>query len=66
MKEIIEAIKKKRCILFAGAGVSRNAGLPDWLGLGQQLCDKLEEMQLISKDELSYIEPLAKRRETIQ
>jgi len=65
MKEIIEAIKEKRCILFAGAGVSRNAGLPDWLDLGQQLCDKLREMQLISKEQLSYIEPLAKQRETI-
>jgi hypothetical protein len=65
MREIIEAMEKKRCILFAGAGVSCSAGLPDWLGLGQQLCDKLEEMQLISRDELSHIGPLTKQRETI-
>ena len=65
MDQIIEAIGKQRCIIFAGAGISCTAGLPDWLGLGQQLCDKLIEKSHISKEDFLQIEPLVRRKETI-
>ncbi len=58
MKQIVQAIKDKQCIIFAGAGLSRNAGLPDWLGLARQLYNKLKEKGFLSNEDLSWIEPI--------
>lgn len=66
MKQIVEAIKNKRCVIFAGAGLSRNAGLPDWFGLAKELCNKLKEKHYLSEEDISNIEPFLKRkRQTI-
>jgi len=65
MRQIVEAIKNKRCVIFAGAGLSRNAGLPDWFGLAQELCNKLKEKTLLCGEDLSPIEPLLKGAQTI-
>ncbi|MFQ6029101.1 MAG: SIR2 family protein, partial [Dehalococcoidia bacterium] len=43
MQEIASAIASGRCVLFAGSGTSRDAGLPDWLGLVERLRDDLRD-----------------------
>lgn len=41
MKEIVDAIRNNCCVIFAGAGISKTAGLPDWIGLADKLYRKL-------------------------
>ncbi|MBI2848542.1 MAG: SIR2 family protein [Chloroflexi bacterium] len=43
MQQIVDALTDRKCVVFAGAGISRDAGLPDWQGLGQQLRDELKK-----------------------
>lgn len=50
MEEVVRAIMGNSCVLFAGAGVSCDAGLPDWLGLGTQLYDRLNSKNLLPED----------------
>ncbi len=40
-RELLEAVREGRCVLFAGAGLSRAAGLPDWGGLLRELAGPL-------------------------
>jgi NAD-dependent SIR2 family protein deacetylase len=65
VKQIVEAIKNKRCVIFAGAGLSRNAGLPDWFGLAKELCNKLKEKHYLSEEDISNIEPFLRRKQQI-
>lgn len=39
--ELIEAIRRRRCILFAGAGVSMSVGLPSWSQLIEHMRNEL-------------------------
>lgn len=41
MEQLAQAIKERRLVVFAGAGVSTDAGLPDWQELGNQLYQRL-------------------------
>lgn len=47
MRELIEAVRKKNLLLFVGAGVSRNLGLPDWKKLIGHLAEKLQYDPLV-------------------
>ena len=51
MQDIANAIAAGRCVLFAGAGTSFDAGLPDWSGL----VDRLKDI-LATKGRLSAVE----------
>ena len=42
MDKLLDAIRKKNCILFVGAGVSINLGLPSWSKLIDQMGNELE------------------------
>jgi hypothetical protein len=42
MQDLIEAIRKRNVILFVGAGVSMNLGLPSWNELISYLAEELE------------------------
>lgn len=41
MNQIVKAIKERQLVIFAGAGISKDAGLPDWVGFGCQLYERL-------------------------
>lgn len=41
MDQIVRAIKERRLVIFAGSGISKDAGLPDWVELGCQLYERL-------------------------
>lgn len=41
MEQIARAIKERQLVVFAGAGISKDAGLPDWVELGCQLYERL-------------------------
>ncbi len=46
---LTEAINKRRCVLFAGAGISKGAGFPNWKELLIDLTDRaLSESQITS------------------
>lgn len=40
-RDLLQDIGQRRCVLFAGAGLSRGAGLPDWSGLLHDLANEL-------------------------
>ncbi len=41
LQELLASLRERRCVLFAGAGLSRGAGLPDWGGLLRELAAEL-------------------------
>ena len=41
MNELVDAIKENRSVLFVGAGVSQNIGLPSWQDLMDHMAEKL-------------------------
>src|SRR5207302_5815894 len=47
----------RRCVIFAGSGLSRNAGLPDWLGLAQSLQRELIANGALSSEAATTIAP---------
>src|SRR3989344_2977811 len=65
MKEIVDAITKGRCVVFAGAGISQDAGLPNWLDFGKQLCERLIKAGKISSDYHAAIRSLVAKKETM-
>jgi hypothetical protein len=42
MKELVEAVRTGNAVLFAGAGVSMNLGLPSWADLIRHLAEELD------------------------
>lgn len=44
-KALIERIEKKQVVVFVGAGVSMNAGLPSWGGLIEAILDGIGERE---------------------
>ncbi len=65
MKEIVDVIKNRRCVVFAGAGISQDAGLPSWLDFGKQLCERLIKAGKIPSDYHAAITSLVVKKETI-
>jgi len=47
MQQLIDALANHKCVLFAGSGVTRDAGLPDWAGLVRKL-----HVQLVKEGKL--------------
>lgn len=39
--DLVEAVAKRRCILFAGSGVSATLGVPTWRGLIEYMASEL-------------------------
>ncbi len=64
--EIVQAIKDKSCVVFAGAGISRDAGLPDWLALATELYERLKAKGHIPEVLQGTIGQLVSSRETFQ
>jgi len=62
MQQIVDAIRNKTCVLFAGAGLSRDAGLPDWLGFCQRLKEELSRDGKLPPDCLSVLNTLLAER----
>lgn len=55
-KSLIEKIQKKNIVLFIGAGLSANVGLPNWKKLLIELLTKLEEREPKSKGYIQSLE----------
>ena len=66
MVELAQAIRNKSCVVFAGAGISRDAGLPDWLGMANQLFEGLNGRGLVPHQYPEIIRKLVSDRETFQ
>ncbi|MBM2832226.1 MAG: hypothetical protein HW414_1278 [Dehalococcoidia bacterium] len=62
MEQIAEAAAKRELVVFAGAGVSCDAGLPNWLGLAQRLLDKLKEEGKVPSEYVPLIESLSRNQ----
>lgn len=56
--DLIDKIKNKECLLFAGAGASIDAGLPTWNELLLSLVEKVTDMGNFDRDEISEIKEL--------
>ena len=54
--DIVEALANRRLVLFTGAGIVRDAGLPDWNGLGVLLKDELLKAGKLPQEFVSPIE----------
>jgi len=63
--QIVKAIKENRCVVFAGAGVSCHAGLPDWHNLTKKLYEGLNAKDLISQEFHSTISALLLNRDNV-
>ncbi|MCX5720602.1 MAG: SIR2 family protein [Nitrospirae bacterium] len=55
MQDIVRAIANRTCVIFAGAGLSRNAGLPSWLELITHLVQTLSQNGKIAEAYLATI-----------
>lgn len=58
-KELIEAIRNKRCGLYIGAGVSEGAGLPGWPKLLEQLIELAKDRANLSEERAEEFRKLA-------
>lgn len=57
-KELVRQIKDGKCILFAGAGTSLDAGLPTWSELLRSMVEKVDDYGLLKdseKEEINYL-----------
>lgn len=54
LDELVPEIKKKRCIVFIGAGVSKNAGCKDWDFIPEQLSQNKELKELLNAGIFNY------------
>jgi hypothetical protein len=51
-KELIIALKEKRCSIFAGAGLSISSGLPSWKDLIKELIEQVEALPYDTKKDV--------------
>jgi hypothetical protein len=58
--ELIDNYLNHKCGFFVGAGLSRNAGYPDWQGLLTGLIKKAEQNHLLAHDRATECRKLAK------
>ena len=63
MQQIVDSITNQRCVIFAGAGISCDAGLPDWQGLAQRLSDELQKEGKLKAEHGALIDLLLKNKE---
>jgi len=61
--DIVEALANRRVVLFAGAGIVRDADLPDWTGLGMALKDELLKQSRLPSEYVSLIDLLLKKQQ---
>jgi hypothetical protein len=55
LRSLAQRIAERRAILFVGAGVSMNVGLPSWRKLTEHMVDELSpDRSLITRPDLSY------------
>lgn len=57
-RELVRQIKNGKCILFAGAGTSLDAGLPSWSELLKTMVEKVNEYSSLSnsqRQEINYL-----------
>ncbi|HEV2559258.1 MAG TPA: SIR2 family protein [Microvirga sp.] len=55
-KALVNAIRSRQAILFAGAGVSMTVGLPSWRTLIQHIADEMNlDPETVSSPELNYL-----------
>ena len=66
MQEIVDAVRNRTCVVFGGAGISRDAGLPSWFGLATQLYDRLNANGHVPEEYQSAIGPLIKNNATFR
>lgn len=53
--DLVRAIRDRRCILFAGAGVSMSVGLPSWRTLIDHMGEELEfDTEIFANPDISY------------
>lgn len=62
---LIEAIKDKKCILFAGAGTSADAKLPNWAELVSGMTKMVEEVGEDQKSDAEEIKKMLEDKEYI-
>jgi len=65
LEQIADAIRARRCVLFAGAGTSRDAGLPDWLDMAHRLKDSLVRQAKFPTEFIGTLEPLLKDKDSL-
>jgi hypothetical protein len=63
---LVESIRSGRCVLFAGAGASFDAGLPSWHDLGHQLLEVVGSSGSLSVEERSEQARLLRAGETFK
>jgi len=57
LRSVAETIRDRRCILFAGSGLSRNAGLPTWAELGSAIAAELHREGVLTEDARLRVQP---------
>jgi hypothetical protein len=56
LEDLIGAIRKRRAILFAGAGVSMTVGLPSWQTLIEHIAEELDvDLSGFSESDINYL-----------
>jgi len=65
LEEIADAIRSRTCVLFAGAGASRDAGLPDWLDMGRRLRDSLVDQAKLPTEYVNLVTPLLEAKDKL-
>jgi len=61
--DIVEALANRSLVLFAGAGIVRDAGLPDWPGLGMALKEELVKHGRLPPEYVRLIDPLLEQQQ---
>lgn len=59
--QLAGAIRDRRLVLFAGSGLVRDAGLPDWAGLATSLCGRLLSSSDISPETAAAAQSLIRK-----
>lgn len=57
--ELVEALRRRECVLFVGSGVSSGSGLPGWLELIDELAGELGIEPAHRRGDLDYLLDLA-------
>ncbi|MBI4303078.1 MAG: SIR2 family protein [Chloroflexi bacterium] len=63
MREMVDSITSQRCVIFGGAGISCDAGLPNWQGLAQRLSTELQKEGKLKAEHCVLIDALLKNND---
>jgi hypothetical protein len=64
-EQVAQAIAGRKCVLFAGAGVSRDGGLPDWLDMARRLKDALVEQAKLPTKYVEFVTTLLETKDNL-